>query len=138
MLLCAFIFRCSACQTLKLAIHAPARERGGQRVRTRKKISGEKEEKTTGQISKQANTKAFLCVIKGGTYLILAGEEHEERRKKGNSKAERTRNKRQKATRGIEGANERKAERGINERGGERSQGKATLTHMHTERERLG
>lgn len=91
MLLCAFIFRRSACWSLELAIHAPARERGGQQGRTRKKTSGKKEEETTGQTSKQANTKAFLCVIKGVTYLILAGEEDEEKHKRGNGKAERAR-----------------------------------------------
>ena len=49
---------------------------------------GKKEEKT----SKRANTKAFLCVIKGVTYLILAGEEDEERRgaKRGNGRVEKS------------------------------------------------
>lgn len=46
---------------------------------------------------------------------------------------ERTRNKREKAQKVIESAHGRQAERGINERGGERRQGKATLTHTHIE-----
>ncbi len=49
---------------------------------------------------------------------------------------ERARNKREKAQRGIEREHERQAERGINEWGGERRQGKATLTHTHSERVR--
>lgn len=52
---------------------------------------GKKEEKTTDQTSKQANTKAFLCVLKGVTYLILAGEEDKERHRRGNGRAERAR-----------------------------------------------
>lgn len=42
--------------------------------------------------NKQTNTKAFFCVvIKGITYLILAGEEDKERRKGRNGRTERAR-----------------------------------------------
>lgn len=51
---------------------------------------------------------------------------------------ERARNKRETAQKVIESAHESQAERGINERGGERRQGKATLTHTLTQRESEG
>lgn len=60
-----------------------------------------------------------------------AGGETAERKEQ-----DRTRNKREKAQRGTESAHQRQAERGINERGGERRQGKATLTYTHRERVR--
>lgn len=103
----------------------------------RDKWGGKKEEKTTGQTSRQANTKAlfffFLCAIKGVTYLLARGEDEESN----NGKAGRTRRKREKAQRGTESTHQRQAERGINERGGERRQGKVTLdTHEQRESER--
>lgn len=68
---CCFVLSFSAALPVRVSSSpcAPAREREGQRGRTSKKTSGKKEEKTTRRTSKQAKTKAFLCVIKGVTYL---------------------------------------------------------------------
>lgn len=117
---------------------APAREREGQRGRTSKKTSGKKEEKTTRRTSEQAKTKPFLCVIKGVTYLsgLLKNTRRGTKRKTAEREGqERTRNKRAKAQKVIESTHERQAQSGINERGGERRQGKVTLTHAQRESE---
>lgn len=141
MLLCAFIFRRSACQSLELAIR-PARDRGRQQGRTRKKTSGEKEENTTSQSSKQANTKIFLCLIKEVTYLILAGEEDEERRKKRNGEAERARKTRTEEGEGWESHRERTRKPGgqRNQWEGRREEAGEGNSDTRTEREwgRLG
>ncbi len=67
----------------------PGRGEGNEGERGKGQV-GKKEEKTIDQASKQANTKAFLCTLKGITYLILAGEEDKKRQRRGNIRAEKS------------------------------------------------
>lgn len=98
MLLCAFVFRRSACQRLQLTTHPSQGEGRAAREDEEKDKWGKKEEKTTGQTSKQPNThrkkKAFFVFfnVKGvTTYLILAEEDQRcrgRKRQSGQSKKE--------------------------------------------------
>lgn len=115
--------------SLELATHGLARERGVQRGKTKKKISGGRK---TKQLAKQESKKTqkpfFVCDKRSSLPYSDWRRERGEKQQEGRSRKAKAEIRKRKL-RDTESAHKRQAESGINERGGERRQGKATLTH---------